>query len=163
MLTLSLLQELALRKLRDESLRHPDLALLISPWVTLKTHLHRKTDLDYIQPDILHRFADVYTGGMLSYQSPASPGSCQDEGVWQAARPQNGYIVTYGEEEGLADDIKYFIEHQKTRGVDVTVLMDQGGVHVWPVLSLQICNTNEKRTKGIESIVREIRRALGTS
>lgn len=163
MLALSLLQELALRRLRDESLRHPDVAVLISPWVTLKTHLHRKTNLDYIQPELLHRFADIYTGGVLTNQSPASPGNCQDEEVWQAALPLNGYIVTYDEEEVLADDIKCFIEHQTKRGAELKVLMDQGGVHDWPVLALQICNTYEKRVKGIESISREIRWALGTS
>ncbi|OAA76390.1 alpha/beta hydrolase fold-3 [Akanthomyces lecanii RCEF 1005] len=162
MLTLTLLQDLAARKLRDEPIRHPDLAILISPWVTLKTHLHRKSDLDYIQPDTLARFADLYTGGggVGAYQAPASPGSCQDEGIWEAARPARGYIVTYGEEEGLADDIKYLIQHQKSRGTDVRVLMDLGGVHVWPVVSLQFCTTNERRVQGIRSIVKEIRSAL---
>ncbi|KAM3554360.1 hypothetical protein ARSEF4850_006498 [Beauveria asiatica] len=162
MLTLTLLQELAARKLRDEPLRHPDLGLLISPWVTLKTHLHRRSSLDYIQPDTLARFANLYTGGggVGVYQAPASPGSCQDEGIWEAARPGRGYIVTYGEEEGLADDIKYLIQHQKSRGTEVRVLMDAGGVHVWPVVSLQFCTTKERRVLGIQSIVREIRSAL---
>lgn len=163
MLTLTLLQELASRKLRDEPLsRHPDLAVLISPWVTLKTHLHRASDLDYIQPDTLARFADLYTGGggVGAYAAPASPGSCQDEGIWEAARPARGYVITYGEEEGLAEDIKYLIQHQKSRGTEVRVLVDAGGVHVWPVISLQFCTTNERRVQGIQSIVREIRSAL---
>ncbi len=162
MLTLTLLQDLAARKLRDEPMRHPDLAVLISPWVTLKTHLHRPSDLDYIQPDTLARFADLYTGGggVGAYQAPASPGSCQDEGIWEAARPARGYIITYGEEEGLADDIKYLIQHQQSRGTEVRVLVDEGGVHVWPVISLQFCTTNERRIKGIQSIVKEIRGAL---
>ncbi|OAA53423.1 alpha/beta hydrolase fold-3 [Cordyceps fumosorosea ARSEF 2679] len=162
MLTLTLLQDLAARRLRDEPLRHPDLALLISPWVTLKTHLHRASSLDYIQPDTLARFADMYTGGggVGAYASPASPGSCQDEGIWNAARPERGYVVTYGEEEGLRDDIKTLIRHQEARGVPVRVLVDKGGVHVWPVISLQFCTRNERRVQGIRSIVKEIRNAL---
>ncbi|KAJ6787687.1 hypothetical protein PWT90_08238 [Aphanocladium album] len=159
-LTLTLLQELAARKLRSEPLRHPDLAVLLSPWVTLKTHLHKKSDLDYIQPEILARFAELYTGGSLAYQAPCSPGSCQDEGIWEAAVPAQGYIVTYGEEECLADDIKYFIEHQKARGVEVRVLMDVGGVHVWPVIAVQFGSTKERRIAGIKAIVKQVRSAL---
>lgn len=161
MLTLTLLQELAARQLRGEALpRHPDVAVLVSPWVTLKSHLHTPSALDYIQPDILARFADMYTGGSLAYQAPTSPGSCQDEGIWAASRPARGYIVTYGEEECLRGDIEYFIEHQRARGVEVRTLMDAGGVHVWPVVSLQFSTDKARRIAGIQAIVREIRNAL---
>lgn len=158
MLTLTVLQELASRKLREEPLRHPDLAILLSPWVTLKTHLHKVAPIDYIHPETLERFADMYTGEC--YSSPASPGNCQDEGIWLAARPNKGYIVTYGDSECLADDIKYFIKQERVRGTDVRELVDAGGVHVWPVLSIQM-SAQHRRSLGIDAIAKEVRSVLG--
>lgn len=160
MLSLTLLQDLAARKLRGEGLRHPDLAVLVSPWVTLTTHLHRPSPHDYIQPEVLAKFAREYTGGALMCQAPASPGHCDDEGIWEAAAPKHGYVVTYGEVEMLADDIRCFVDHQKRRGTDVRVLVHPGRPHVWPVLAVQLGNTTAARVGDVEAIANEVRDVL---
>lgn len=156
MMTLTVLQELAARKQRGEGLRAPDLALLVSPWVTLTTHLHKSTSVDYIQPEMLERFAELYTGGSMLHQAPCSPGNCQDESLWRDACPTKGYLVTYGEDECLVHDIRQFIKHQAMNGAPVKTLVDRGGVHVWPVVSMHVSGTNERRLQGLRAIANEI-------
>lgn len=136
----------------------PRLAVLISPWVTLLTDRHSPSQVDFLDRDMLWRYAAEYAGDSMIDQAPASPGSCADESVWVAARPQRGYFVTFGDQEVFALDVAEFIKQQRGLGVGVVSQVFEGGVHAWPVASLFLSTTKERRLLGLRTIVSEIRK-----
>lgn len=142
------------------SLAPPRLAVLMSPWVTLRSDLHKNTDLDYVTREPLCNYARIYAGedAMMSLP-PASPGACRDDALWKAASPEKGYYVTWGQNEMLAGDIEDWVGRQKGCGVKVKAAMDTG-VHVTPIVSMML-STSKERVSGIDSVVKEIRNSFG--
>ncbi|KAI9167425.1 hypothetical protein HJFPF1_03552 [Paramyrothecium foliicola] len=140
------------------SLPLPNLAVLISPWVTLVTNLHRASRIDYLDRQTLWTYAHEYAGDKMLYQHPASPGSCEDGELWKAASPRHGYFITYGEEEVFAPDIRNFLKRQIELGVSTEWLEFRGEVHAWPVASLFLSDSKEKRMQGLEAIMAEVRK-----
>lgn len=139
----------------------PRLATLISPWVTLITNSHYPSTIDYLDRQTLWRFAHEYAGETMVNQHPASPGNCLDDGLWKAARPERGYYVIYGEEEVFGPDIEGFVKRQTQLGIETTSYKIPGGIHAWPVASLFLCSTAEKRLDGLRRLVREIKVRAG--
>lgn len=135
----------------------PRLATLVSPWVTLVTNSHYPSSVDYLDRQTLWRFAHEYAGETMVSQHPASPGNCLDDGLWRAARPERGYYVIYGEEEVFGPDIEGFVKRQGQLGIETTSYKIPGGIHAWPVASLFLASTAEKRLDGLKHLVREIK------
>lgn len=135
----------------------PRMATLISPWVTLVTNSHYPSSVDFLDRQTLWRFAHEYAGEAMVNQHPASPGNCQDDGLWKAARPERGYYVIYGEEEVFGPDIEGFLKRQARLGIETTSHRIPSGVHAWPVASLFLSSTAERRLDGLRRLVREIR------
>ncbi len=169
-LTLSLLLELATQGQSGKAgaaptkagksaaaLPRPRLATVISPWVTLISTLHSSSSVDYLDRYMLWKYAYAYAGAELVHRAPASPGSTTDKKLWKAACPERGYIVTYGDEEVLAADVEGFVKLQTTGGAEVSTLVEEGGIHAWPVVFMQLSADNERRLSGLRSITREIR------
>ncbi|GAB0133300.1 hypothetical protein EsDP_00001712 [Epichloe bromicola] len=164
-LTLSLLRELGNRTNGHETngttiLAVPRLAVLISPWITLVSNNHNPSRVDYLERDRLWVYGKAYAGSMV-HDSSASPGLCDDGHLWKAVSPQRGYFVVYGEEETLAPDAEAFIRHQRRNKIEIDAMEFEGGIHAWPVASLLLSSTRDRRLQGLESIVRQIRKKVG--
>lgn len=93
-------------------------------------------------------------------QQPASPGNCVDEGLWRAASPERGYFIVFGEEEVFAPDIEEFLKRQAKIGIQAEGQKFDGGIHAWPVASLFLSSTEDKRLQGLRTAVKEIRRRM---
>ena len=139
----------------------PRMATLISPWVKLMSNLHYPSKVDYLDRQTLWRYAHEYAGEPMLNQQPASPGSCVDDEQWKAADPQRGYFITLGEEEVFAPDIESFVKRQARIGVEIEALQLDGGIHAWPVASLFLSGTAEKRLQGLGSIVAQVSKRTG--
>lgn len=139
----------------------PRVAVLISPWVTLETSSHYPSHVDYLDRRVLRFYGQQYAGPSMMHAQPASPGNCSDTALWHAASPQRGYLVTYGDEEVLAPDIEWFVERQREARVEVCALKRNDEIHAWPVASLFLSNTEERRLEGLRSIVGDVRRRSG--
>lgn len=172
-LILSLLQELGANQLkrlisitepRLPALALPRMTTLISPWCTLMTALHQPSSVDYLDRQTLWRYAHEYAGASMINKHPASPGSCEDDELWRISSPQRGYYIVYGDEEVLAADVESFLKKQDNIGVEISSVKVAGGIHAWPVASLFLSSTEERRLHGLRSIVKEIRiRFVGSS
>lgn len=143
------------------SLGLPGMSVLISPWVTLMSNLHRPSEVDYLDRRSLWKYAHEYAGELLVQQPPASPGSCMDAELWKAASPERGFFITYGEEEVFAPDIESFLKRQRQSGIEVEALEFEGGIHAWPVASLFLSSESDKRLKGLRAIVGQVSRRFG--
>ncbi|KXJ97495.1 Alpha/Beta hydrolase protein [Microdochium bolleyi] len=143
----------------------PGYAVLISPWVTMVSPLHRNTESDYLEASHLHSYARQYAGGGAGFVDDpvVSPGSCRDVAWWREAFPSRGAHVTYGSEEMLAAGIADLVGFLEDNDFKVTSRAEPGEVHAWPVASLFLCNTIEDRTKGLADIVRKIKENMAPS
>lgn len=167
MLVMSLLLHLAkehgdaVDNAKDFRLQKPALAVLISPWVTLVSPLHKNNTSDYLDVDALHRYGLQYADNMISPNDPmVSPGSCKDIGWWQLAAPSQGIFITYGEEEVFQPEIKQFTLLLQKAGVIVGSQEEPGGIHAWPVASLFLSSSKEQRLKGLRKLVEKIRERI---
>ncbi|KAF7544604.1 hypothetical protein G7Z17_g9816 [Cylindrodendrum hubeiense] len=136
----------------------PHMATLISPWVTLMSNLHYASKIDFLDRRTLWKYAHDYAGEGMVQQQPASPGNCVDDNLWRAASPERGYFVIFGEEEVFAPDIEDFLKRQAKIGIEVEGQKFDGGIHAWPVVSLFLSSTDDKRLQGLKAAVNEIRR-----
>lgn len=142
----------------------PRMATLISPWVTLLSSSHYASKSDYLDRRTLWTYAHQYAGETMIQQQPASPGNCVDDKLWKAASPERGYFVIFGEEEVFAPDIENFLKLQARNGIEVEGQKFDGGIHAWPVASIFLSSTEEKRLQGLRAVVGEIRkRSIGGS
>lgn len=140
------------------TLQKPAFAVLISPWVTLVSPLHKNNTSDYLDADALHRYGLQYAGNRIRPDDPmVSPGSCRDISWWRRAAPPQGFFVTYGEEEMFQPDIERFTRLLRKAGVIVGSQEEVGGIHAWPVASLFLSSSKEQRLKGLRSLVEKIR------
>ncbi|KAF4471653.1 neutral cholesterol ester hydrolase 1 [Fusarium albosuccineum] len=138
----------------------PRMATLISPWVTLMSNLHYSSKSDFLDKRTLWKYAHEYAGDNMIQQQPASPGNCIDDRLWKAASPERGYFVIFGEEEVFAPDIDDFLKRQAKIGIEVEGQKFDGGIHAWPVASIFLSSTEEKRLQGLRTAVKEIRRRM---
>ena len=139
----------------------PRMATLISPWVTLVTNLHCPSSIDYLDRQTVWNYAYQYAGELMINQNPASPGSCTDDNLWRASSPERGIYAIYGEEEVFAPDIENFLKRQERIGIEVRSDKIEGGIHAWPVASLFMSSTEERRLHGLRCIVSEMKRRSG--
>ncbi|KAF4992973.1 hypothetical protein FGRMN_6777 [Fusarium graminum] len=138
----------------------PRMATLISPWVTLMSNLHYSSKSDFLDKRTLWKYAQDYAGENMIHQQPASPGNCVDEELWRAASPERGYFIIFGEEEVFAPDVEDFLKRQAKIGIQAEGQKFDGGIHAWPVASLFLSSTEDKRLQGLRTAVKEIRRRM---
>lgn len=138
----------------------PRMATLISPWITLMSNLHYTSKSDFLDKRTLWKYAHEYAGENMIQQQPASPGNCVDDNLWRAASPERGYFIIFGEEEVFAPDVEDFLKRQAKIGVHAEGQKFDGGIHAWPVASLFLSSTEEKRLQGLRTAVKEIRRRM---
>ncbi|KAH7001938.1 Alpha/Beta hydrolase protein [Ilyonectria destructans] len=134
----------------------PHMATLISPWVTLMSNLHYASKSDFLDRRTLWKYAHDYAGEAMVQQQPASPGNCVDDKLWRSASPERGYFVIFGEEEVFAPDIEDFLNRQAKIGIEVEGQKFDGGIHAWPVVSLFLSSTEEKRLQGLKAVILDI-------
>lgn len=123
---------------------------------------HQNTTSDYLDADNLHQYARQYVAGKLSIDdSLVSPGDCKNVTWWRNASPSKGFFISYGAEEVFAPEIRGLIEVLEKTGVDVEYQEAEAGIHAWPVASLFLCSTKEKRLRGLQAIVKQISTRVG--
>ncbi|CAG8973002.1 hypothetical protein HYALB_00007849 [Hymenoscyphus albidus] len=141
---------------------NPGMALLISPWTTLSSPHHKTTRSDYLDPATLQAYATLYAGPDISIDDPViSPGRCKSVSWWQKAWPKHGIFVVYGAEEVFAPEIRGLVRFWEEGGLEVGWEEEKGGIHAWPVASVFLGGTRERRLKGLRIIVGDIRRRMG--
>ncbi|KAM0236407.1 hypothetical protein ACHAPO_005039 [Fusarium lateritium] len=138
----------------------PRIATLISPWITLMSKLHYNSKSDFLDKRTLWKYAQEYAGENMIQQQPASPGNCIDDNLWRAASPERGYFIIFGEEEVFAPDVEDFLKRQAKIGVQAEGQKFDGGIHAWPIASLFLSSTEERRLQGLRTAVKEIRRRM---
>ncbi len=159
-IVLSLLLHIA--RAQDEPalsrLPKPGLAVLVSPWVTLQSRRYRNTRSDYLDVERLSAYASRYAG--IRRDRVISPGDCHDVHWWREASPSSGIVVTYGAEEVFAPEIEAWVEWLREGGVDVENRRNSGAIHAWPVASLFLSSSTEKRLKGLKDLTESIHRRI---
>ena len=141
--------------------RLPALATMISPWVTIVSEKNQNTRSDYLNADSLHLYGRQYVGSKISVHDPmVSPGNCRNPDRWLAASPRLGWSFLFGSEEVLGPETKDLIALLKKAGADVEVYEEEGSIHAWPVATLYLGESGEERLKGLQDIVKVIRRRL---
>ncbi|TVY25940.1 putative steryl acetyl hydrolase [Lachnellula hyalina] len=140
----------------------PGMAVLISPWITLHSPTLHNMPSDYLDISRLHLYALQYAGPSTPLSSPSiSPGKCTDIRKWRAACPCAGFFVMYGSEEVFAPDISKWVQLLEGGGVDVRAVVEEGGIHAWPVVELFLARGEEMRVRGVKGIVGQIRERMG--
>ena len=153
-----------MKKRRDEigdciPPRGPKMALLISPWTTLISQKHKNTPDDFLETETLHRYARQYAGLKSPHDHLVSPGECRNLSAWTDCGVKR-IIVIYGSEELLANDIEDFVQFLGNCGLEIDSIVQDGKIHVWPVISLFLSSGYEKRFEGLGDIVKSLRRAM---
>jgi acetyl esterase/lipase len=152
-LILSLLLTLA----EGEERKKPGLATLLSPWITLRTELHRDNNSDFLSAHALHKYGMQYAATKDNIDNPlVSPGCCTDLAKWRKASPLHGFYVTYGAEEVFCPDIREFIKRLRKAEVDVSVLEEPGAIHAWVIASLFLEDSLKDRITGLKELAKAI-------
>lgn len=139
----------------------PGMAILVSPWVTLLSPLHKNTRSDYLDTTNLHLYALQYCSKTSPQDPLTSPGKCTDPSWWKTASPSKGFFISFGAEEVFAPGIEGLIQRLEESGVRVEWQEEEGGIHAWPVASLFLSSTREKRVRGLEAMVVQICERIG--
>lgn len=137
----------------------PVFCVLISPWAKLISNKHENSASDYLDRDMLWKYALQYAGCSHAYDQTASPGQCVDHRVWAEASPPCGFFITYGSEEVFAPDIKDLI-NVLVKSTEVDSRSEDGGIHAWPVVSLFLSSTEDKRLKGLRTLTSAMRKHI---
>jgi len=141
--------------------RMPDLAVMISPWVTIISEKNKNSPSDYLNQESLHMYGSQYIGTKVSQNDPmVSPGECRDLNRWERASPSQGWFFFFGSEEVLAPECRDLIVTLRKIGIQVDVHEEQGSIHAWPVATLYLGATKEDRLYGLKSIVKTMKRRL---
>ncbi|PHH53549.1 hypothetical protein CFIMG_001790RA [Ceratocystis fimbriata CBS 114723] len=152
----------AVESMLESDFKAPGMVILISPWLSLVSSKHHATASDYITPERFRKYAEMYAPGISASSKRSNSkfsGPCLTPAGVSSIRPKNGYIIWYGEEEVLANDIQEWITILRTRGSQVTTILRSGGIHVWPVASFLI-RTRTERLDDLDLLVDEMRRGL---
>lgn len=146
---------------KSSGIERPGLAVLISPWVTLASPRYQNSTSDYLDADTLQGYGLQFAGNRVSKDDPlVSPGSCRDGVWWRKASPRKGIIVTYGQEEVFAPEIRELTHVLQKAGVTIESEEEVGGIHAWPVASHFVSGSTRERHKGIKSLVEKIRERI---
>jgi len=146
-----------LRKASESPL--PGLCVLISPWSKLISNKHENSASDFLDRDMLWRYALQYAGTSHAYDKSASPGQCVDHRVWAEASPPCGFFVVYGSEEVFAPDIRDLIK-VLVKNTQVDSRCEEGGIHAWPVVDLFLSGNENKRLEGLRTLTSAIRERI---
>jgi acetyl esterase/lipase len=141
--------------------RKPGLAVLISPWPTLISELHRETRSDFLTVDSLHAYACSYACYTAIDHPILSPGCCDDMEWLREASPVHGYQVFFGSEELLADDVRRWEDGMRRAGVGVEVKERIGEVHAGVVADLFLKSRRDQRIRGLRDVVLGIQGKIG--
>ncbi|KDN66914.1 hypothetical protein CSUB01_05226 [Colletotrichum sublineola] len=142
-----------LRKASESPL--PGLCVLVSPWSKLISNRHENSVSDFLDRDMLWKYALQYAGTSHAYDKSASPGQCVDHRVWAEASPSCGFFVVYGSEEVFASDIRDLIK-VLVKSTQVDSCCEEGGIHAWPVVDLFLSGNGNKRLKGLRTLTSAI-------
>ena len=138
--------------------QRPGLAVMISPWVSIVSKNNRNTASDFLNDKSLELYGRQYIGKKALVNDPmVSPGQCKDPKKWTDASPEKGWYFLYGSEEVLGPETRELISLLKSTGTHVDEWEEQGGIHAWPVASLYLGETRDKRLDGLQSIVGAIK------
>ncbi|KAI9891708.1 MAG: hypothetical protein M1814_002458 [Vezdaea aestivalis] len=152
-LVLSLLLHLGSKP--DLVAQRPAYATLISPWTTLVSPKNRNTKSDYLNAESLHQYGRQYAGTAMNLGDPlVSPGTCGDEEWWGRSVPTNGMMILYGSEEVFGPDIRHLATTLKANKAKapVDLVVENGGIHAWPVVELFLGEGAKARRKGLDQI-----------
>jgi acetyl esterase/lipase len=140
----------------------PALAILISPWITMVSTEHSNTSSDYLDIRTLHLYGSQYLRDVISPAEDelASPGNRRDVNAWKEATPEHGWIVTWGEQEVLRDDIRGWVARLDKAGVPVKAVPGHDSIHAWPVAALYLGESAEARLSGLRVIVEGMRKSF---
>lgn len=139
----------------------PALAILISPWAALLSQRYKNSTSDYLDADALQRYSLQYVARQAATNDPlASPGSCKDVSWWRNASPSKGIIVTYGQEEVFAPEIRELTKTLHKAGVLVESEEEAGGIHAWPVAAHFVSRSTRQRVEGIRNLTSKIRQRI---
>jgi acetyl esterase/lipase len=109
----------------------PEMAVLISPWVTLQSPHDKDTPSDYLNAANLHQYGSEYAGSKISVNDPLiSPGNCKAVSWWRKACPSKGVFVMYGAEEVFAYETRSLIKLWEEAKLPVDSVEEEGGIHV---------------------------------
>jgi acetyl esterase/lipase len=142
-------------------LAKPELAVLVSPWVTLVSDKHQNSTSDYLDANNLHQYARQYAAGKIAVDDILiSPGNCRDITRWKSACPAKGIHMTYGAEEVFAPEIEALVEFLEENNVNISSREEEGGIHAWPVACLFLSSSVQDRLKGLKDMVQRIRGSI---
>lgn len=145
----------------DYDKKKPGFATLISPWTTLFSTQNRNTASDFLDADSLHLYGRQYAGSDERLGDPlVSPGVCKDGSRWARASPSKGFGVIFGSEELLGPELRNLIALWRKSGCAVSVREEPGAVHVWPVATLFLSDTQAERQKGLKNLVKMIKQNI---
>ena len=118
--------------IRDEGLPMPTAGLCISPWTDLAAtgdSIQTKRDIDpMLDIKTLRWFADLYLGGADANDPKASPLHADLTGL-------PPLLVQVGSDEILLNDATRLTARAEAAGVDATLRVWEGMMHVWPLFS----------------------------
>ena len=122
----------------------PGCSVLISPWVTLISDKKSCSASDYLDKDVLHKYARLYAGKTDPSELIQSPGNCTDAIAWLKSSPSKGWLIIYGSEEVLRPEVEDFADILQEAGVNVEVEEIPGAVHAWPIVEFYL-GTDKQR------------------
>lgn len=137
----------------------PGLAVLISPWTMLISDKHKTNNSDFLDAGQLHEYAMQYAGREHIKTPTVSPGLTANHHLWAQSSPECGFFVTYGSEEVFAPDIEEFIRIA-VKGAEVDSRREEGGIHAWPVVSMFLASSEEKRFRGLRTLTGAVRKHI---
>lgn len=132
----------------------PRCAILISPWVTLISDDKYRSESDYLDKDVLHRYAYLYVGNAKPDEPIQSPGNCADITIWSKICPHNGWLLIYGSEEVLEPEIKQFAKLLRRADVDVKIEELSGLIHAWPIVVYYLGKDKQQQLSPLRRIVK---------
>lgn len=151
--TLILSMLLDLYRESNKSSGLPGSSILISPWVTLVSGEMYRSDIDYLDKDVLRKYANLYLGKAKPDEPIQSPGNCIDTTIWSKICPYNGWLIVYGSEEVLKPGIEDFAQMLKNARIDVKTEELLGFVHAWPIVAYYLGSHNQQQLSVLHSIV----------
>ena len=131
----------------------PGCSILISPWVTLVSEKKYRSESDYLDKDVLHRYAYLYVGSAKPDKPTQSPGNCTDTTIWTRICPHNGWLMIYGSEEVFNAEIIDFAQMLSKAGIDVKIEELLGFVHAWPIVAFYLGSEKQQQLGALRIMV----------
>ena len=160
-LILSMLLYISSQKSKDIGL--PGCSILISPWITLVSDKKSRSNSDYLDKDVLHKYAHLYVGEADPNKPLQSPGNCTDTVTWSKSRPLNGWLIVYGSEEVLKPEIEDFTEMLQEAGIGIEREELLGFVHAWPIVVFYLGSQEQQQTAPLRNLVEFIGNRVKTA